>query len=414
MRGSLWFVLAAVPVLATARPSFDLPDALYAAPGLECNVYFASSFDSVRPDRFAFEARGAVGKCESARWTWTPKDGDAGRRERVVFNAWTDEGLLTAKTVTVEVAKAPADMSRKVTCALLAASSTNSRYQDRILAVMREKGWANYTPVGSRSGFSAEAWGVYRDGEAAHDGYGGYTAQSFLSTYALTLDEIDNFQSDQEREQLQRFGAKIRKGDPSWRKNLLKSPLVQIRNGQKVVDVQAWFDRINGGLPPDVILIHLGYNGGCIQRDDQIEGHVDRACASMRRLIGELRKAAPAAVVGLSTLMPGASEQDAFAGYGCEVSAVQCHKNMHAYNRGYARLVAAMNAEGDGRIRLVPVGNAMDPYYGMIRAMQRPFIHSKEKREVGVNALHASLEGGKQMGDAFAAWLLCELGKGSF
>ena len=172
--------LALVPAGLVARPSFDLPDTLYAAPGLECNVYFASSFDSVRPDRFAFEARGNVGKCESARWTWTPKKEDAGKREQVVFNAWTDEGLLTAKTVTVEVAKAPSDTSRKVTCALLADSLTNARYQDRILAVLREKGWANYTPVGSRSGTSAEAWGVYRDGEAAHDGYGGYTTERFF------------------------------------------------------------------------------------------------------------------------------------------------------------------------------------------------------------------------------------------
>lgn len=402
--------LALVPAGLVARPSFDLPDTLYAAPGLECNVYFASSFDSVRPDRFAFETRGNVGKCESARWTWTPKKEDAGKREQVVFNAWTDEGLLTAKTVTVEVAKSPSDTSRKVTCALLADSLTNARYQDRILAVLREKGWANYTPVGSRSGTSAEAWGVYRDGEAAHDGYGGYTAGSFLTTYALTLDEIDNLQSDQEREQLQRFGAKLSKNDASWRKNLLKSPLVQIRGGKKVVDPKPWLDRVNGGLPPDVILIELGVNGGCIQRDEQIVRHVADAKKTFRTLIGELRKVAPKAVVGISTLITG-SDQNAFSAYGCSVSSVQCHKNIHAINRGYAELVAEMNAAGDKRIRLVPVGQAIDPYYGYLRAARTPFVHSKEKREVITNALHPSLEGGKQMGDAFAAWLLCELGK---
>lgn len=404
-------VSAAVCGSASGRPCFDLPDTLYAAPGLECNVYFSAAFDSVRPDRFAFEARGNVGKCESARWTWTPKTEDAGKREQVVFNAWTDEGLLTAKTVTVEVAKTPADTSRKVTCALLADSLTNARYQDRILAVLRERGWANYTPVGSRSGTSAEAWGVYRDGEAAHDGYGGYTAGSFLTTYALTLDEIDNLQSDQEREQLQRFGAKLSKNDASWRKNLLKSPLVQIRDGKKVVDPKPWLDRVNGGLPPDVILIELGVNGGCIQRDEQIAQHVESAKKTFRTLIGELRKVAPKAVVGISTLITGA-DQDAFSAYGCSVSSVQCHKNIHAINRCYAELVAEMNVAGDKRIRLVPVGQAIDPYYGYLRAARTPFVHSKEKREVITNALHPSLEGGKQMGDAFAAWMLCSLGDG--
>ena len=33
------------------RPEFVLPDTLYAATGVECNVYFASALDSVRPDR---------------------------------------------------------------------------------------------------------------------------------------------------------------------------------------------------------------------------------------------------------------------------------------------------------------------------------------------------------------------------
>jgi len=266
-------------------------------------------------------------------------------------------------------------------------------------------------PVGSRSGSSAEAWGVYREGEAAHDGYGGYTPWAFLVQYALTVDEIDNLQSEQEREQLQRFGAKLDKGN-EWRRGLLKSPLVQIRDGKKVVDPQPWLDRVNGGEPPDVILIMLGGNGGCIQRDETIEKHVAGEKKVFRQLIGELRKVAPKAVVGIATVSPGMSEQDSFSAYGNSVSAVQCHKNMHAINQGYMKLVAEMNAEGDGRIRLVPVGHAIDPYYGYPRDQRTPFAHSKEKRERGVNALHPTLEGGKQLGDAFAAWMLCELGKG--
>ena len=137
---------------------------------------------------------------------------------------------------------------------------------------------------------------------------------------------------------------------------------------------------------------------------------VANAKKTFRTLIGELRKVAPKAVVGISTLIIG-SDQNAFSAYGCSVSSVQCHKNIHAITRGYVELVAEMNAAGDKRIRLVPVGQAIDPYYGYLRAARTPFVHSKEKREVITNALHPSLEGGKQMGDAFAAWLLCELGK---
>ena len=403
--------LTAVPAALFARPCFDLPETLYAAPGLECNVYFSAAFDSVRPDRFAFEARGNVGKCESARWTWTPKAADAGKREQVVFNAWTDEGLVSAKTVTVVVAKAPADMSRKVTCALFGDSLTGSRYQDRLMTAVREAGWTNYTPVGTRTHWSAEKGQHTQPGFAPHDGYGGYTAHAFLVQYAYAVDEIDNMQSEQERQQLEGMGQKIPKGQ-EWRRDLLRSPIVRMENGKKVVDVQAWLDKVNGGKAPDVLLVQLGINGGCIQRDEQIAAHIDSAKKTLRRLIDEVRKVAPKTVVALATLNPGATEQDAFAGYGCSVSAVQCHKNVHEINRGYAELVAEMNAEGDKGIRLVPVGQAVDMRYGYPCRSQKPFVHSTETVERSCNAVHPNAAGGKQMGDAFAAWMLCELGDG--
>jgi len=53
--------LAILPFALFARPSFDLPDTLYAVPGLECNVYFHNCADSVRPGNFAYETRGNVG-----------------------------------------------------------------------------------------------------------------------------------------------------------------------------------------------------------------------------------------------------------------------------------------------------------------------------------------------------------------
>ncbi len=411
---TLTFLIAALaapiaPGHAAPRPSFCLPETLYAAPGLECNVYFGSSLDSVRPDLFAFEARARVGKCETARWTWTPSEADGGRRERVELLAWTDAGLACAATVTVAVAKSPADTSRRVTCALLGDSLTNARYQDRVLAALRERGWKNWTPVGSRSGPSYETWGVFRPGEAAHDGYGGFTAESFLTQYAIAVDEIDNLQSEQERQQLRSFGTRIPAGQ-EWRRGLLKSPLVRFRDGRKELDVQGWLDRVNGGKAPDVLLVELGINGGCSQRDETIGAHVARAKKSLRTLVGEIRRAAPETLIGISTQIVGA-DQDAFSSYGCAISSVQCHKNMHAVNRGYESLVAELNAAGDRRVRLVPVGQSIDPQFGYIREPRKPFVHSTKPVSRIVNAVHPSLEGGRQMGDAFAAWILFELGE---
>ena len=402
-------VAAASAAGAVNRPEFVLPDELYAAPGIECNVYFEGSLDSVRPDGYAFEVRSEVGRCENERWTWTPKAADAGRREQVVFNAWSDAGLACCRTVTVQVASGKADPSRRVTCALLGDSLTNARYQDRILAALRGAGWKSYTPVGSRSGSSAEKTGVKNDEEAPHDGYGGYTPGSFLTRYALSIDEIDNIQGEQEREQLKAFGEKIAPGS-EWRKNLLKSPIVRIKDGKKVVDVQAWFDRIDGGRAPDYILILLGVNGTCIQRDEDIEPYCEKGqVAPMRTLVKKLREAAPGAKIAIGTCAIG-TDQDAFGkGYGCAISAVQCHKNVHYLNRRWMALVKEFNDAGDRNVFIVPVGQAIDPVRGYPSWKVTPFAHAKDKVERRCNAVHPSKEGGKQLGDAFAAWMMCTL-----
>ena len=194
------------------RPAFVLPETIWAAPDLECNVYFGSAFDTDSPRAYSFCAECAVGRCQNERWTWTPTDGDAGCRHRLVLEARSDFGPTVSCTTTVEVAGSVADRSRRATFALLGDSLTNARYQDRILSAVREAGWTNFTAVGSRSGASSELAGVFREGEAAHDGYGGFTPFAFLDRYAVAVDEIDNLQSEAEREQLKAFGEKIPEG----------------------------------------------------------------------------------------------------------------------------------------------------------------------------------------------------------
>ena len=401
----------AAGAFAVHRPEFVLPDVIPAAPGLECNIYFCAVLDSVRPQNYAFEARSNVGRCENWRWTWTPKEEDAGKAEQVVLNAWSDSGLACCRTVTVEVATGKADPSRRITCALLAASTTNSRFQDRILAVMHEKGWAGYTPVGSRSGSSAAKIGVKNPGEAPHDGYGGFAADDFLLRYQMSIEEIDNFQSEEERAQLKSFGVKLDPG-VEWRRWLMKSPLLRLEGVKKVVDVQAWFDRIDEGRAPDYIFISLGANGTCAADSENIAAYCDRwQVLYQRDLVKHLRAAAPKAKICIATCIVGAADQDAFKGYGCKVTAVQCHKNMNYLNRRWMALVKEFNDAGDSNVFLVPAGHSVDPVNAFPVHEVKPFVHASGTVKRQCNALHSTLEGGKQLGDAFAAWLLRDLGK---
>lgn len=408
---SVLCALAAWSSWAAARPAFVLPDVIYAAPDIECNVYYGSSFDSDSPNAYTFEVQAKVGCCQNERWTWTPKAADAGRSEKLVFNAWSDFGPLVSRTVTVKVAKAVADKSRKVTFALLADSLTNARYQDRILAAMKAAGWSGFTPVGSRSGPSAELWGVYRDGEAAHDGYGGFMPGTFLTRYAVAVDEIDNLQSEAEREQLRAFGENIPEGQ-SWRRGLLKSPLVRIVNGRKTVDVQAWLDRVNGGKAPDYLFIELGVNGTCAQTPDALTNYCEKVqVADMRRLIGKLREAAPRTVIAIGSCLIGADQDSHGRNYGCSINAVRTHRNMHYLSTRWAALVKELNDKGDPNVFFVPFGSAIDPTYGYIRETVPASAHSSAKISRINNACHPSLEGGRQLGDAVAAFLMTHLGK---
>ena len=384
---------------ADSRPAFRIPGRLYAAPGVECNVYFGSSFDTDSLRAWSFDVEGNVGMCQNERWTWTPDKKDAGSEHRLVFRAWSDFAAMVARTVTVEVARLPVGTERKVTFALLGDSLTNCRYQDRILAVMRQAGWTAFTPVGSRSGSSCETVGVYREGEAAHDGYGGFTPDSFLTRFAVAFDEIENVNSEAEREQLKAFGEKIEPGR-EWARGLLRSPFVKLVNGRKTLDIQGWLDRVNGGNAPDYILIELGVNGN---NGQQIPG--------MRRLMGEIRKVAPKAVIAIAACLVGA-DQDAYGkNYGCTLSAVRCRRDLFLRGRLLESFVEELNAAGDRNVFFVPFGSAIDPVYGYIRQKSPVFAGSDVLVERIVNAVHPSVVGGKQLGDAVSAFLLAHLSR---
>ena len=385
--------------MATAKPTLTVPAELQAAPGIPCNVYFARTLDSVKPSNYAFEAISEAGSFWEDRWTWTPTEKDAGRRVPVVFNVWDDEsGLVDAVTTTVTVAKMPTEeqKAKKVSVAILGASCTNSRYQDQLRARMREAGFANYVAVGSHSGGSSSVE-CNPDTEAPHDGYGGFAWGDFMTRYAMTVDEINNEQAEAEREQLiHLFGAKLPKGQ-EWRKGLLKSPLVRIRDMKKVVDVQAWFDKVNGGKAPDYVFITLGGNGVSTVRPERIEEAVAGQMTSATQLLDYLRAAAPDMKIVVTSAFGGSTLQDGWGkNYGAKTSAFIGNPNRIRYDREIAKLIAARN---DPKILFMTASLNVDPV--------NAYPHGKH-----ANALHSLPSGGKMFGDALAAWLLCDLTKG--
>jgi len=395
-RGGVLLGMALGALSAVAKPAFFHLDRLYAVPGVPCEVYYAKLFDSFTPQAYLLEARSKVGRALEGRWSFTPTERDAGKSYEVVFNAWSDaEGLVDALTTTVVVAKAPVGdaRTRRITMALLAASDTNCGYQDRLRERMREYGYAGYVPVGSHGGGSSSKVGEPTD-RALHDGYGGFSWGSFLTRYALTVEEIDNVQAAAEREQLRRLGENIPPGE-EWRKNLLKSPLLRLKAGRPTLDIQNWFDRINGGAAPDYIVIVLGGNGVFAQRPDVNPDVVGKELSNARRLVAALRAAAPRSVIAVGSSMGGSLDQDGWGrNYGAMQSCFLANRAWLAYDRAMKEFC---ETSGDARLVFVPFVFGVDPIGG---------YHTGVKDG---NALHAKPEGGRQMGDGLFAWLANDL-----
>ena len=401
-RTNIMLIAATAAMLtAHAKPSFFLPERIYAAPGIECNVYFSNIFESFTPARYAYEALSKKGKAQVERWTWTPSEEDAGLSVQLIINAWSDDAPVASVTTPVQVARAPAPGSdtRKITFSLLAASLTNSRYQDRIMKDMRENGYPLFTPVGSRPSMEDRAKDPTR---AAHDGYGGFSFDSFLTRYAMTPDEIDNLQSEAEKEQLRKFGVKIGPGQ-SWRKSLLKSPLVRIKDGEKVVDVQAWLDKVNDGNPPDIFVIELGVNGTFGRREPELDEYIrTEQISKAKELVARLRAVAPNAIIGICTEPIGCGQDGYGQNYAASISLIQGRRNIFRISRA---LKAWVEEENDPKLVLVPLAQSIDPVYGFIRTSAPANACTTEKKVRDHNALHPAIAGGYQLGDAIYAWL---------
>ena len=100
-RKKLMLAAAVASALAVhAKPSFFLPERIYAAPGIECNVYFSNIFESFTPGRYAYEALSKKGKSQVERWTWTPTEAEAGISVQLVINAWSDEAPVASVSCT--------------------------------------------------------------------------------------------------------------------------------------------------------------------------------------------------------------------------------------------------------------------------------------------------------------------------
>ena len=384
-------LVAVPPMLKMA-----LPEIVYAAPGIECNIYFENVVDSAVFRNYAYEVRCERGTQGEHRWFWTPGEEDAGQSFELELRLFNDYGLVLSGKCRVAVAAKAAHPRRKFTLALLADSGVNCEYPARLLEVMREKGFVNYTPVGSHAGGGRPVV----SGGVAHDGYGGFSWASFLTRWSYSFEELPEAQNKAEEEQMRALGVHDLPKSQAYR---LRSPLLRLENGKPVPDIPGWLGRINKGKAPDYIVIQLGGNDMFNARPEELDARSEKIMGNARKLLELLRKYAPRAVFGVTTGPCGCGQDGFGANYGCMQSKYQYRRNIQRYNRDLAALVASLN---DPLTVLVPLHHCLDPensyLTGTFKAHARSFKEVVRDR----NGLHPSGEGGSQMADAIACWLI--------
>ena len=373
-----------------------LPEIVYAAPGVECNIYWANVLDTVKPQLYCFDTACEVGRNQEERFTWTPKAEDAGREVTLTVEAVLEGEIVDRATTVIKVAKKPADGTKNVALATLAASLTGSRYPDYVLEGMKADGYAGFREVGSHSGGGRPVV----EGGPAHDGYGGFTFGCFLSRWMMHESELPQLQNEAERDQLKALGLASAK-----RKSYaMRSPLVRIENGRKVVDVQAWLDKVNSGKAPDVIFIELGCNQTFAATDD-VELHRiihEVQIPNAKSLLRHLREKCPNSLIGLAQETLGSGQDGYAASYGCAYSEANWRRNMFVLNRALAQFV---KDSGDPRLMVVPFGYAISRDYSYLRKEAPAHAYADRKVTRDRNALHCGAEGGHQLADTVRCWL---------
>ena len=373
-----------------------LPGTVYAAPGVECSIYWANVLDTVKPQLYCFDTKCAVGRNQEERFAWTPAAEDAGRDVRLTVEAIREGEIVDRATTVIKVAKKPADGAKNVALATLAASLTGSRYPDFVLEGMKADGYPGFREVGSHSG----GGNPVVTGGPAHDGYGGFTFGCFLSRWMMHESELPLLQDAAERDQLKALGLVGAK-----RKSYaLRSPLVRIENGKKVVDVQAWLDKVNGGKAPEVIFIELGANQTFGATDDETLHRIvnEVQIPNARRLLGYLRGKCPNSLIGIALETLGCGQDGYAASYGCRYSEANWRRNLFVLNRALERFV---RDSGDPRLMVVPFGHAISRDHSYLREEVKAHAYAEGKILRDRNALHCGAAGGHQLADAVRCWL---------
>ena len=364
------------------QKDFFLPEHIYAVPGVECNIYFRNIFLTINHDNYIFDVDGKIGRNDLKRWRYTPKKEDGGQNFPLTIRVFDRNGLAAEGKTTVHVAPADAGKGNTVSILMVGDSLTAATvYPTRLKTLCQGENNPELTMIGTHRGGGREAL----PGGVAHEGYGGWTWNTFLIQY--------------------KDPAKL-KNPNRVQKFYARSKFLQLKDGKPVFDLTSYMKQRNHGKMPDVITFQLGVNDVFSATDTNLDQRIKTILNNADKLISAFRKEAPDALIGVGFVTPGAGQDGFGRGY-------QCGQTAWGYNRNQFRLNQAMATHfaqcGDAKLIMIPTQVNLDTENNFPTRLEPVCAGSETMISRQSNGVHPAPAGYNQMGDTFYAWLKNQL-----
>lgn len=362
-----------------------LPPVVYAVAGTEVNLYFQNLILTPPGRVWIFDVSCAKGRQQVERWTWVPKDEDAGDLPLALEVRNADDKVVANGKTTIRVTRASAGQGQPLRLLCIGDSGTHaSAYTAELMKSCAGPEQPKLQLIGTHHPPFAGPGNV-------HEGYGGWTFQNFLEKYT----------------------DKPIPGDHANR----SSPFVFGSPNGPVFDVPRYIKESCGGVPPDYVTMFLGanelaaivVNPGNPDLPD-LDERIERVLEYADRLIAGWRAAAPKAKIGLVTMYPPTNQDGFGANYG--TSRLKYWPYRKAQHRLVEMMIAKYGRKVDEGLYVIPSYLMLDTEHAFPTESQPANSRTTEKVTRISNALHLA-SGYGQLSDSIFGWLKCLAGAGA-
>lgn len=364
----------ACPKLKGNFLKLQLPECIYAVPGVETCVYYDNIVMAINPDNYVFKVTCPKGRNDRRRWSYTPKAGEEGTYNWSI-QVENECGIVAQGEMKLHVSPEKAGEGKSISVLVVGDSLTNAGiYPTRIFELFNRPGNPKLKMAGSNGpGYKPQPDGV------AHEGWGGWQWSTFVNRT-----EAPKSENPKPYEIASRFINKI--------------------DGKPQLDFLNYYKLYNDGRIPDFITFQLGVNDIFGAADETREDRIKEILKQADILITAARKSAPDAIIGVGLVTPGCKTQDGFGqNYGCHATTRwQYKKNQHALNQA---MLEKFKDYPDKKLFIIPTSLNLDCENNFPASNVNVNLGNEAKILRQTNGVHPSAAGYKQIGDTYYAFM---------